>query len=103
MKPAFVYVLLGALCLPVTPAIGQSVHAVPRPPAQTGGAPANESATPDGYAPIPAWLGQTRAPRPDKTATYSVETVATPFSSAAFQSFTASVAEKNTSIPSSPV
>jgi glucose/arabinose dehydrogenase len=76
MKPVLVFVLLGSLCLPVTPAISQNVHAVPRPPAQTGGAPANESATPDGYAPIPAWLGQTRAPRPDKTATYSVETVA---------------------------
>src|SRR5262245_42004317 len=73
MKPAFVFVLL---CLPVMPAIGQGVHAVPRPPAQTGGAPANESATPDGYAPIPAWSAQTRAPRPDKVAAYSVETVA---------------------------
>ena len=34
------------------------------------------SAAPDGYAPIPEWLGQTRAPRPAKTAEYSVETVA---------------------------
>lgn len=53
----------------------QGIHAAPRPPAQTG-APQNESATPDGYAPIPAWLGQTRAPRPEKTAQYKVEMVA---------------------------
>src|SRR5262245_25791475 len=53
----------------------QVIPAPPRPPAQTG-TPAGESATPDGYAPIPAWLGQTRAPRPSKTAAYSVETFA---------------------------
>src|SRR5689334_3447691 len=56
-------------------AAAQGVHAVPRPPAQTG-TPASESATPDGYAPIPAWLGQTRAPHPAKSAEYMVETVA---------------------------
>jgi glucose/arabinose dehydrogenase len=38
--------------------------------------PDDGSAAPDGYAPIPEWLGQTRAPRPAKTAEYSVETVA---------------------------
>jgi glucose/arabinose dehydrogenase len=76
MNSTSVLVLLGTLFLSVTPSIGQGVHAVPRPPAQTGGAPANESATPDGYAPIPAWLGQTRAPRPEKTAAFSVETFA---------------------------
>lgn len=59
-----------------TPAHGQALRAAPRPPAQTGGTPAGESAAPDGYAPIPAWLGQTRAPRPAKTTEYSVETVA---------------------------
>lgn len=52
-----------------------SLKAAPRPPAQTG-TPAGESAAPDGYAPIPAWLGQTRAPRASKTMEYSVETVA---------------------------
>lgn len=53
----------------------QGIHAAPRPAAQTG-APQGESATPDGYAPIPAWLGQTRAPRPERSAEYKVETVA---------------------------
>jgi len=55
----------------------QGIHPSPRPPApaQTG-IPQGESAAPDGYAPIPSWLGQTRAPRPDRTAEYRVETVA---------------------------
>src|SRR5215813_8206641 len=40
----------------------QSGKAVPRPPAQVPGQPPpGESATPDGYAPIPQWLGQTLA------------------------------------------
>src|SRR5262249_9089771 len=37
--------------------------------------PEDGSAAPDGYAPIPQWLGQTRAPRPAKTAEYKVDTV----------------------------
>src|SRR5262245_34789798 len=51
---------------------------IPRPPAQAPGPPRPEdgSAAPDGYAPIPEWLGQTRAPRPARTAAYQVETVA---------------------------
>jgi aldose sugar dehydrogenase len=62
------------VCLP---AHAQGIKSVPRPPAQTQpGVPAGESAAPDGYAPIPAWLGQTRAPRPEKTVEFSVETVA---------------------------
>jgi aldose sugar dehydrogenase len=65
----------------------QSIRAVPRPPAQTGGAPASESAAPDGYAPIPAWLGQTRAARPAKTVPYDVETVAEGFTGAFCFSF----------------
>src|SRR5262245_28348132 len=70
-------VLVSAMCLliGVTTVEAQGIRSAPRPPAQTG-TPAGESATPDGYAPIPAWLGQTRAPRPAKTAEYSVETVA---------------------------
>jgi glucose/arabinose dehydrogenase len=63
------------LLISVQTSMAQGIKAAPRPPAQTG-TPAGESATPDGYAPIPAWLGQTRAPRPAKTAAYSVETVA---------------------------
>ncbi len=51
---------------------------IPRPPAQAPGPqrPEDGSAAPDGYAPIPEWLGQTRAPRPANTAAYDVETVA---------------------------
>src|SRR5216117_2976416 len=77
-----------AVCLLIgtTIAEAQSIHAAPRPPAQTG-TPAGESAAPDGYAPIPAWLGQTRAPRPAKTAEYSVETVAEGFTGAFCFSF----------------
>jgi len=55
----------------------QSGKAVPRPPAQVQGQPPpGESATPDGYAPIPQWLGQTRAPVPAKTAVFEVQTLA---------------------------
>jgi len=50
---------------------------VPRPPAQRAGEPPDGSAAPDGYAPIPQWAGQTRAPRPPTSVPYSVETVAT--------------------------
>jgi hypothetical protein len=46
----------------------QGIKAAARPPAQPN--PPGESAAPDGYAPVPAWLGQTRAPRPTKTAEY---------------------------------
>ncbi len=53
----------------------QTIKAAARPPA-VAGTPAGESAAPDGYAPLPAWLGQTRAPRATKTAEYAVETVA---------------------------
>ena len=55
----------------------QGIRQAPRPPApaQTG-IPPGESAAPDGYAPIPFWLGQTRAPRPARSAEYRVETVA---------------------------
>jgi aldose sugar dehydrogenase len=65
----------------------QGIRAAPRPPAQTPGAQTSESATPDGYAPIPAWLGQTRAPRPAKTVPYEVETVAEGFTGAFCFSF----------------
>jgi glucose/arabinose dehydrogenase len=50
---------------------------IPRPPALTGPLkPEDGSAAPDGYAPIPQWPGQTRAPQPPTTARYDVETVA---------------------------
>jgi aldose sugar dehydrogenase len=58
-------------------ASAQTSRPIPRPPAQEKGAPPAGSAAPDGYAPIPEWLGQTRAPRVTVSAPYEVETVAT--------------------------
>jgi glucose/arabinose dehydrogenase len=62
----------------------QTVPPVPRPPAQAPGPakPEDGSAAPDGYAPAPAWPGQTRAPHPATTAAYAVETVAEGFAGA---------------------
>ena len=56
---------------------GQGVPNVPRPPVANAQNPAEGSAAPDGYAPVPQWLGQTRASVPAKTAAYEVETFAT--------------------------
>jgi glucose/arabinose dehydrogenase len=55
----------------------QTPRVVPRPPAQPPGAPPAGSTAPDGYAPIPEWAGQTRAPKPGIMVPYDVETVAT--------------------------
>ena len=41
--------------------------------------------TPDGYQPLPQWLGQTRAPAPAKTESFAVETFAEGLNGAAFQ------------------
>src|SRR5262245_7737519 len=50
---------------------------VPRPPAPPAGQqPPGESAAPDGYQPIPQWMGQTHASVPAKTETFTVETFA---------------------------
>jgi glucose/arabinose dehydrogenase len=72
--------LAGLVCLAlgVSAMNAQTSRVIPRPPAQPPGPPNPDagSAAPDGYAPIPEWLGQTRAPRPAKTAAYAVETVA---------------------------
>ena len=67
----------------------QSPRVIPRPPAQAPGPPRPEdgSAAPDGYAPIPEWPGQTRAPKALKTAAHDVETVADGFSAAFCFSF----------------
>jgi glucose/arabinose dehydrogenase len=57
----------------------QTARVVPRPPPQqppTPGTPPAGTTAPDGYAPIPEWAGQTRAPRPAATMAYDVETVA---------------------------
>jgi glucose/arabinose dehydrogenase len=56
--------------------VAQTARPIPRPPAQEQGAPPAGSAAPDGYAPIPEWLGQTRAPRVATSLPYEVETVA---------------------------
>jgi glucose/arabinose dehydrogenase len=73
-----------ALCVlfSATASQSQGVRAAPRPPVLPPGATPNESATPDGYAPVPEWAGQTRAPRPAKTAPYTVETFAEGFNGA---------------------
>ena len=51
-----------------------SSRVIPRPEArertEADGSPAT-----DGYAPIPEWAGQTRAPRPQRSASYDVETI----------------------------
>jgi len=68
-----------AICLVVcaTEMKGQPVRVIPRPPAQAPGPPKPEDGgtAPDGYAPLPEWLGQTRAPRAATTVAYDVETV----------------------------
>src|SRR5512138_1381610 len=59
---------------------------VPRPPAQPAGQqPPGESAAPDGYQPVPQWLGQTRAAVPAKVETFAVETFAQGLNGATFQ------------------
>ncbi len=73
------WLLVAAACVLLAAARlnAQSPRVIPRPPAQAAGTqPPGESAAPDGYAPIPRWLGQTRASAPAKTADYNVETVA---------------------------
>jgi glucose/arabinose dehydrogenase len=70
-----------AVCLgaSIVAAVGSGLEpqrVIPRPPAQDPGGPEAGSIAPDGYAPIPQWAGQTRAPRPSKSAAYAVESVA---------------------------
>jgi glucose/arabinose dehydrogenase len=50
----------------------QDPGSIPRPPAQQNGSEAGSIAT-DGYAPLPQWLGQTRAPHPAAASSYRVE------------------------------
>ena len=67
----------GVLCVALGAVIAAQTKAVPRPAAlPPGQQPPGESAAPDGYQPLPAWLGQTRAPAPAKTETFTVETFA---------------------------
>lgn len=79
-------VIAGAACL----ALGSLVtiaqtRVVPRPPAPVPGAQTTDSAAPDGYQPLPQWLGQTRAPAPARTERFSVDTVASGFTGASFR------------------
>jgi len=75
-----------AACLVAGAVLASQVKTVPRPPAQAPGqAPAGESAAPDGYQPLPQWLGQTRAPAPAKTEAFTVQTFAEGLNGAAFQ------------------
>ncbi len=53
---------------------GASDRVVPRPPAPEKGAPEAGSTAPDGYAPIPQWLGQTRAARVARTEAFAIQT-----------------------------
>jgi glucose/arabinose dehydrogenase len=72
-------IVAGALGVGIGVAVlsAQTTRVIPRPPAQAPGAqPPGESAAPDGYQPVPQWMGQTRAPVPARTAAYDVETVA---------------------------
>jgi glucose/arabinose dehydrogenase len=66
------------LALEAMSVLAQAPRTIPRPPADAPGFPRPEdgSAAPDGYAPLPQWLGQTRAPIPLKTVPYAVETFA---------------------------
>src|SRR6476659_5519183 len=69
---------VGAACVALAAVVITAQNkSVPRaaalPPGQQ---PPGESAAPDGYAPIPQWLGQTRAPIPAKTAQFDVQTFA---------------------------
>jgi glucose/arabinose dehydrogenase len=83
VRASFLILALAA----AAPAAAQSIPAAPRPPAAVPGAPPQGSAAPDGYAPSPAWLGQTRAPHPAKPSTYDVQTVAEGFTRAFCFSF----------------
>jgi glucose/arabinose dehydrogenase len=83
MKTSWAVLAAVTLCA-ATPLDGQnpppgtagSDRVIPRPPARPVSAGPEEGSTaPDGYAPIPQWLGQTRAPRPANTATFTVQTV----------------------------
>jgi aldose sugar dehydrogenase len=70
-------VAAGLLSFALGSLIAAQTKMVPRPAAlPPGQQPPGESAAPDGYQPLPAWLGQTRAPAPAKSETFIVETFA---------------------------
>lgn len=73
----------GVACVAVTVVLSAQTKTVPRPPAAPP--PAGDSTAPDGYQPLPQWLGQTRAPAPARTSAFTVETFATGTNGAGFQ------------------
>src|SRR5581483_9525104 len=75
VRPTILSIALAGAAAAVT-LNAQAIRPAPRPAAAAPGAPPQGSAAPDGYAPSPAWLGQTRAPHPAKASTYEVQTVA---------------------------
>ena len=94
--------LTAAICFGLAVvAVAQRVPAVPRPPAPPPGPPPAEdgSAAPDGYAPIPEWPGQTRAPRPSQTAAFIVETVAEGLPARSVSAFFRTAASLSASAP----
>jgi glucose/arabinose dehydrogenase len=72
LRAAAVLLALGVACV----VHAQTTRSIPRPPAQTPGAPPAGSAAPDGYSPIPEWAGQTHAPRVALSVPYTTEVVA---------------------------
>lgn len=80
-------VMTGAACLAIGSVLMTAqTRVVPRPPAPAPGAPqTTDSAAPDGYQPLPQWLGQTRAPAPARTERFTVDTLASGFTGASFR------------------
>jgi len=80
-------IIAGATCVALgAVVIAAQTRVVPRPPAQAPGQqPPGESAGPDGYAPVPLWLGQTRASVPAKTEAFAVDTVASGLNGLSFR------------------
>jgi glucose/arabinose dehydrogenase len=67
---------VGIACVVMGAAVAiAQTRAVPRAPLTPGPPPQGESAAPDGYAPVPQWLGQTRAAIPARRESFTVETV----------------------------
>ena len=78
--------IAGVVGLALSAPVAAQRNQVPRPPALPAGEqPPGESAAPDGYAPLPQWLGQTRAPAPAKTEAFTVHTFAEGLNGAGFQ------------------
>jgi aldose sugar dehydrogenase len=74
-----------AVCVTLGTIVAAQTKPVPRPAAlPQGQQPPGESAAPDGYQPVPQWLGQTRASVPQKSETFTVETFASGLNGLAF-------------------